>query len=162
MHAFFFLFCQALTLNLTKHQTIYVRVLLCLEAPKPSRQYEFCMRFWLDSCCMLPDVRNARAILSLQLEGGSGTGRVMLSAVTFSCVCVSRYATATGITFINTPFWPYIEREREREKIRRNARVLARFLSKLKNNTNFAHFSLRLFTHTHHKIDEKRAKVKTN
>lgn len=53
------------------------------------------------------------------------------------CICVSVSLASPSLT----------PRSDHREKIRRNARALARFLPKVKNNTNFAHFSLRLFTH---------------
>lgn len=70
----------------------------------------------------------------------------MLSAVTLpipmyvgmcECIAVSVLLASPSLTL----------RSDHREKIRRNARALARFLPKVKNNTNFAHFSLRLFAH---------------
>lgn len=116
-------------------------------SPKSSRQYEFCMRFWLDSCCMLPNVRNARATFVAAIGGRQWdeTGRVMLSAVTFSCVCVSRCATATGFTFINTPFWPYIERKRKYDEML----VCSRDFFQNSRTTRISHIFRCVYLHTH-------------
>lgn len=130
-----------LTLNLTKHKTIY-------RSPKPpSRQYEFCwcafrlyaflVRFMLHVA-----ERSKRARDFCRCNWQAAAVRAMLGAVTSSSECVWVGVASPSLT----PRFGH----REREKIRRNARVLARFLPKVKNNTNFAHFRcVYLHSHTH-------------